>query len=118
MFGGLDFGGLGSSECVLVFGLRGHAQQSCDLGETWEELVTGTEASLGGGARLGDEQLLVGNSGVVLNRTGTGAFEVRLHSSGVDFSSVLPMGEGGWLLVGEGGFYRYPEGESATGAAR
>jgi hypothetical protein len=55
---------------------------------------------------------------VVLNRTGTGAFEVRLHSSGVDFSSVLPMGEGGWLLVGEGGFYRYPEGESATGAAR
>ena len=32
-----------------------------------------------------------------------------LHSSGVDFASVIHLDDGSWLLVGEEGSHRFPE---------
>ncbi len=41
MWGAIPFSG----DCVIFFGLRGHAMESCDFGTTWFELETGTQAS-------------------------------------------------------------------------
>lgn len=102
-----------SAACILVFGLRGHAQESCDQGETWEELDTGTELTIAGGVFDGDSVVLVGNSGLVLTRSDGDAFQLRMHSSGVDFAEVISWGEGRYLLVGEDGVHRFPETEGS-----
>lgn len=98
-----------SGDCVIFFGLRGHAMESCDFGSTWFELDTGTEASLS--AAIDHEGLLVfvGNNGTVLTRAGSGPVAVNNHSSGVDFSAVLPLGGGRFLLAGEDGIHLFPE---------
>jgi len=95
-------------DCVLAFGLRGHALESCDAGLSWDEPDTGTEASISGGAVDGDRVVLVGNGGTVVVRSGHAAFEPALHPSGVDFAAVLPRGDGRFLVVGEGGVHHWP----------
>lgn len=111
MFGIVSSGG----GCVIVFGLRGHGQESCDFGDTWTELDTGTESSIAGAARVDGANIFVGNSGLVLTREDGGTFEVRHHSSGMDFAAIVPAGDGRYLLVGEDGSHRYPEtGEAAV----
>ena len=73
----------------------------------------GGVASLAGGAVANGTLVMVGNSGQVLERGSDGQFRASLHPSGVDFSAVLSLGNGRWLLVGEEGTHRYParEGE-------
>jgi photosystem II stability/assembly factor-like uncharacterized protein len=94
--------------CVVFYGLRGHAMESCDFGSSWAELETGTEASLSGAAEDDGLLVLVGNSGTILTRQ-DGRIAQHVHSSGVDFSAVLALGEGRFLLVGEEGVHRFPE---------
>lgn len=101
-------------DCVVFFGLRGHVLQSCDFGESWAELDTGTEASLSGAAERDGQLILVGNSGSVLTR-GNGDFKRYTHSSGVDFAAVLPLADGRFLLVGEDGVHWYPEPRNGGG---
>lgn len=105
LFGAVTDGG----SCALLFGLRGHVIRSCDDGDTWEELATGSEATLLGAAAQGSEILFAGNSGAILILDPDGKFEIHEHSSGVDFASVLALGAGNYLLVGEDGQYFYPE---------
>lgn len=97
-----------SPDCVLFFGLRGHAMESCDFGMTWQELDTGTLTSLSGGAERDGLVVLVGNSGIVLVRE-DGKITQHQHSSGVDFSAVIPVGDERFLLVGEEGVHPFPE---------
>ncbi|MDX1459999.1 MAG: YCF48-related protein [Xanthomonadales bacterium] len=97
------------NECLLVFGLRGNVQESCDEGVSWEELETGTEASIMGGLFDGQQNVLVGNSGLVLTRRASGDFQVNYHGSGVDFAAVAGLGNGSYLLVGEDGVHHWPE---------
>lgn len=97
-----------SGECVIFFGLRGHAMESCTFGENWFELDTGTEASLSGAIEHEGMLVFAGNSGTILTRAG-GPFSLYHHSSGVDFSAVLPLGSGHFLLVGEDGVHQFPE---------
>ena len=97
-----------SDDCVVFYGLRGHALESCDFGATWRELDTGTLSSLSGAARWEDLLVLVGNSGVILELE-DGRISQNTHSSGVDFSSVISLGDGRFLLVGEEGVHVYPE---------
>ena len=71
--------------------------------------IDGTESSLGGGVTDGQLTILAGNSGDLVYRSGSGAFELEHHSSGVDFSAIIALGEGRYLMVGEGGTHHYPE---------
>lgn len=102
-------------ECILVYGLRGHMQESCDFGVSWAEFESGTEASLSGAAVIDGGVLVAGNSGVILRREGRGPFEALYHSSGVDFSAVIRTSDGGFLLVGEEGVHHFPENHSRDG---
>ena len=96
-------------ECVLFYGLRGHAMESCDFGTSWTEFDTGSESSISGSAEHEGLVLLVANSGTVLSRDDRGQFSVYHHSSGVDFAAAISLGDGNFLLVGEDGVHRYPE---------
>lgn len=106
---GSMFGIIEVENCVVVFGLRGHVQESCGGGRTWAELVTNNQQSLSGAAYRDGELMMVGNGGIILKRKDRGPFTHSFHSSGVDFASIIPMEDGSWLLVGEEGRHRYPE---------
>ena len=99
----------GKQDCLLVYGLRGHVQQSCDFGETWAELSSGTESSIFGAIFTGSTTIMVGNSGLILTLNNDGSFNSEIHSSGVDFAAIVAMGNGQYLLAGENGIHRYPE---------
>ena len=98
-----------SEECALFYGLRGHVMETCDFGTSWTEVVTGSESSISGAANHEDLIVLAANGGIVLTRDDSGQFNSYHHSSGVDFSAALSMGDGLFLLVGEDGVHRYPE---------
>jgi photosystem II stability/assembly factor-like uncharacterized protein len=115
-YGGSMFGIVeGDDDCIIVYGLRGNIQESCDFGDSWVELDSGTEASIAGAVRWQRTNLFVGNSGLVLTREGQGPFRATYHSSGVDFAAVVPAGGGRFLLVGEDGVHAYPERETEDG---
>ncbi len=105
MWGALKTGG----ECVLFYGLRGHVMESCDFGSSWTKLDTGSESSISGAAEQDGLVLLAANSGTVLIRKGSGPFSIYHHSSGVDFSAAISVGNGNFLLAGEDGVHEYPE---------
>ena len=94
---------------MLFFGLRGHVMESCDLGTSWTEVETGTEASISGAAEFEGFILLAANGGTILTKDDGGPFRVYHHSSGVDFASAIALGGTSFLLVGEDGVHRYPE---------
>jgi len=98
-----------NAECVLFFGLRGHVIESCDFGSSWTEIETGSESSISGAAEYEGLVLLAANSGILLVRDDSGKFSAYHHSSGVDFSAALSLGDGLFLLVGEDGVHKYPE---------
>ena len=100
-------------DCILIYGLRGHVMESCDFGMSWNEIETGIEASLSDYAEQDGIELFAGNSGTLLIRS-DGRISDGLHSSGVDFSAVIPMGNGQFLLVGEDGVHYWPEPEGAA----
>jgi photosystem II stability/assembly factor-like uncharacterized protein len=105
MWGGLQIQG----QCVIFFGLRGHVLQSCDFGTSWTEVGTGSESSISDAASHENTILLAANGGTLLIRDDSGSFKVYQHSSGVDFSAVISLGDGNFLLVGEEGVHHYPE---------
>jgi photosystem II stability/assembly factor-like uncharacterized protein len=96
-------------QCVLFFGLRGHVLKSCDFGMSWQMLDTGTESSISGSAVSDGQVLLVANSGTLLIKDDSNGFHAEKHSSGVDFAAAVALSDGGFLLVGEDGVFRYPE---------
>jgi photosystem II stability/assembly factor-like uncharacterized protein len=109
-YAGSMFGAVFANEtCVLFYGLRGHVMRSCDSGDSWEELNTGSEATLLGAAEQDGKVVLAGNGGAILVYNGDNGFSQQIHSSGVDFSAVLALGTGRFLLTGEEGTYFYPE---------
>ena len=99
----------GSDGCITEFGLRGHVQETCNFGDSWEEIETGTESSIAGAVTVDGDTVMVGNSGLVLTREGGGSFTVHQHSSGVDFAAVVYVGNGRFLLSGEDGIHQFPE---------
>lgn len=102
--------------CVLFFGLRGHILETCDFGDNWIEVRADTIASLSAAAFDQGKTVIVGNSGALLVREEGGPFAVRAHSSGVDFASILALGGGRFILVGEDGTYHFPESPGTDGA--
>jgi len=107
---GSMWGALQTGEgCVLFYGLRGHVLESCDFGLSWIEVPTGSESSVSGAAKFEELVVLGTNGGIVLVRDDSSNFSIYHHSSGVDFSAVLSLGDGNFLLAGEDGVHRYPE---------
>ena len=98
-----------SAGCVLFYGLRGHVLESCDAGLSWVEVATGSESSISGAAEFEELVVLGANGGIVLIRDDSSGFRIYHHSSGVDFSAVISLGDGNFLLAGEDGVHRYPE---------
>lgn len=97
------------NDCVLFYGLRGHIVESCDFGSSWTEIETAAENSISGAVDHEGMVLLAANSGTILIRDDGQGFTTYHHSSGVDFASVLSLGDGNFLLVGEDGVHHYPE---------
>ena len=107
---GSMWGALKTGEgCVLFYGLRGHVLESCDFGASWAEVPTGSESSVSGAAEFEEVVVLGANGGIVLVRDDSSNFRIYHHSSGVDFSAVISLGDGNFLLTGEDGVHRYPE---------
>jgi photosystem II stability/assembly factor-like uncharacterized protein len=112
-YGGSMWGAVLSDRgCAVFFGLRGHLMQSCDRGDSWVELDTGTQSSLSGAAEQQGLMVIAGNNGTVLTWAGAG-FTAHKHSSGVDFAAALPLQGGRFLLVGEDGAHVFPEAQGA-----
>jgi photosystem II stability/assembly factor-like uncharacterized protein len=105
MWGVIQTGG----DCMLMYGLRGHVMESCDAGSSWNELDTGSEASISGAAEHEGQVLLAANSGTILLRDNSGKISVHQHSSGGDFAAALSLGDGSFMLVGEDGVNKFPE---------
>lgn len=106
MFGAIGFEG----QRAIVFGLRGHAFETDNLGDTWRELATATELSLLGGARLaGGGVALVGANGLVLvRRSANEALSAGAIDPAGALAAVLPIeGGGAFLVAGENGVARY-----------
>lgn len=105
--------------CVLFYGLRGHILETCDFGDSWQELSAKTQASLSGSAFHDGQTVLVGNSGTIVVRDSSGAFTVGSYPGGVDLAAALSLGDGRFILTGEEGIHAYPrvEGDGAQGAA-
>jgi photosystem II stability/assembly factor-like uncharacterized protein len=95
---------------VLAFGLRGHVFESHDLGVNWNEIPSGSELSLMGGAALeSGGAVIVGANGIVLRRADASAPLTR-HTdkeAGV-IAGVLPLdADGSLLTAGEHGLGRF-----------
>jgi photosystem II stability/assembly factor-like uncharacterized protein len=106
MFGALGFEG----QRAIVFGLRGHAFETDNLGDTWRELKTDTELSLLGGVKLpAGGVALVGANGIVLvRRNATEPLRAGAIDPAGALAAVLPI-EGGvaFLVAGENGVARF-----------
>jgi photosystem II stability/assembly factor-like uncharacterized protein len=104
LFGALPYGDKG----VVIFGLRGNVFITNDVaGGEWNEITTGTVASMFGGTTLADgRSVLVGVNGTVMV-SADGMDEVTLLKSaaGTPLSSAVGFGDV-LLAVGESGIQR------------
>ena len=95
---------------VLVFGMRGHAFRSKDLGESWQEVDTGTDQSLQAATRLrGGGIVMVGLGGVVTSSTDGGrSFSAAVEADRRGIAAVAEGADGALLLFGEAGIKTRP----------
>lgn len=103
------FGALAlSEETFLLAGLRGHLFRSHDGGATWTDIPTGTNATLGSLDRFTDGTIVaVGLGGVLLASHDDGrSVELSRLQERPGIASVLALGDGAVLLVGEFGVRR------------
>ena len=106
MFGAIGFEG----QRVIVFGLRGHAFETDNLGDSWKELATDTELSLLGGTKLANGGVaLVGANGLVLlRRSATEPLRAGAIDPAGALAAILGIeGGGAFLVAGENGIARY-----------
>lgn len=120
------FGVIGTAQprTLLAFGLRGNLFRSTDFGDTWQPIelkAARGELQFGlASATLLDDGtvVLVGNGGSVLRSTDDGRrFTVYNRADRIALSGVSAAGEGGLLLVGQGGVH-LANAEGADRAAR
>ena len=108
-YAGSWFGGLALGEDeLLLAGLRGHLFRSEDGGESWTRVPTGRTATLTKAVRLPSGSIAIsGLEGCLLfSRDGGRSVSSRNLPSREGVSSVLPLADGGVLLIGEFGVRR------------
>lgn len=108
-WGGLDLG----AGAVLVFGMRGHAFRSEDLGESWHAVATDTDQSIQAARRLADASVaMVGLGGVVLtSQDGGRSFQAVVEPDRKGIADVIEGRSGDLLLFGEAGIRTRPRPE-------
>lgn len=106
-YDGSLFGAMGTGQVneILVFGLRGNAFMSTDLGRSWRVVPNESGTTLTNGAVVDDGRItLVGNSGAVLVSTnGAESFRPYVRSDREGIMGVEAISGTNLLLVGEGG---------------
>ncbi|OZB15467.1 MAG: photosystem I reaction center subunit IV [Marinobacter sp. 34-60-7] len=106
-YDGSLFGAMGTGQVneILVFGLRGNAFMSTDLGRSWRVVPNEAGATLTNGAVADDGRIiLVGNSGATLvSANGAESFRPYVRSDREGIMGVAPISGTRLLLVGEGG---------------
>lgn len=102
---GSYFGVTGTSGAVIVFGLRGNAYRSTDLGASWTKLDTGLEEGLTAAASDGDQAVvLASQAGRLLKSQDGGAHFAPLKlARPVPASAVQPVGSGAVIVAGARG---------------
>lgn len=76
-YAGTFFGVTGNRDVVVAYGLRGNAWRSRDAGRTWEQVQTGTEASITGGTTTQDGRIALATIGGVVLVSGDGGLTFR-----------------------------------------
>jgi photosystem II stability/assembly factor-like uncharacterized protein len=99
---------LAAGDEVLVYGLRGHAYRSRDLGSTWERMDLGSATALTAGTWLNDGSLvLVDETGRILRRDGeTGKFAPVALPNPAPLTGVVQARSGVLILSGMRGVMR------------
>lgn len=102
---GSYFGLTGTDAAVIVFGLRGNAYRSTDLGASWTKLDTGLEEGLTAAASDGGRHLvLASQAGRLLSSHDGGAhFTPVKLARPVPASAVLPVGPEAAIVAGARG---------------
>ncbi|RFF27909.1 hypothetical protein DZK25_05400 [Wenzhouxiangella sp. 15181] len=102
---GSMFGLVQAARGVMAFGLRGNVQISRDFGDSWEQLISGVESTLLGGAVDPDGYpVLVGTGATILRfNPHTSTFHASQDRLGSDYAAVEFAEDGSMILAGEGG---------------
>jgi photosystem II stability/assembly factor-like uncharacterized protein len=94
------FGMIGDAQQLIVFGLRGNAWRSADLGASWQQLDTGLRSGIAAGVRNQDGSfMLLAQSGRLLASADGSRFAVVAEAGLGPVTAALP-GNGPFLLLG------------------
>ncbi|TVO63607.1 WD40/YVTN/BNR-like repeat-containing protein [Denitromonas ohlonensis] len=102
---GSYFGLTGTSGAVIVFGLRGNAYRSTDLGEHWIKLDTGLEEGLTAAASDGAQAVVLASQAgrLLMSRDGGAHFAPVKLDRAIPASAVQPVGSGAVIVAGARG---------------
>ena len=91
---------------LVVFGLRGNAFFSDDLGKTWLPSLTNTQRSIAGGVWLNDQYIILAGAvgGLLVSEDAGKTFEPRPLPNRLDLSAVA-VRRGKVIAVGQGGIH-------------
>ena len=103
-YSGTLFGVVMSHNAALAFGLRGNAVRSLDQGESWEQIKTGTSASIQGGLALKDGRILlfVENGQIVMGNERSDEFHA-IDKQLAPAAEAIQVSDDQLLLVGPTG---------------
>jgi len=100
---------MSEADCLVMFGLRGHLFQNCQLGEdnrdlnNWNEIRSDSKAGLFAAAEDEAGRLWIsGANGAIFSLDVDGRLEDFTVDQGDDFTAVMPLPDG-LLLLGESG---------------
>ncbi len=102
-FPGTFFGVTGNSRVVLAYGLKGGVYRSSDQGETWEEVEGVPDSTITNGTRLSEKDgfVLVNKEGeLIIFGKDARNFEVIASELGENFTSVVPVTSGDFVVTG------------------
>jgi photosystem II stability/assembly factor-like uncharacterized protein len=90
---------------LAAFGLNGNVFHTKDLGDSWEKLISDTDASImGAAAATGGRAVFVGARGVVLTKgADTTQLAKFVFQDGGSLAGVLPISDDEFVVVGENG---------------
>lgn len=102
---GSMFGLLPAGDDIIAFGLRGNVQLSGDYGGSWQEMDSGIEATLLGGAVSPDGKVVMVGAGATLldYDPASGRFAVSQDRLGSDYAALVFAESGSMILAGENG---------------
>jgi len=108
---GSFWGGLGIGDSVIVFGMRGNLWRSDDFGDSWYELDSGGDQSLGGGTILPNGTVVLAGLGgaVTYSYDGGQSFTGVIRPSRRGLAGVAANGDGRVIVIGEDGIDYMPD---------